>query len=307
MSEQAVSQKQSVAGTALGQQIRTERRFQTARRFARSWFALAGLAFLTLILLVAIFAPIVATHSPTDQSLLTRLQGPSSEHWFGTDQLGRDVFSRVVYGARYSLFIGAGAALIGLIAGLILGMTSGFFGGWIDQIIMRFVDILLSFPGVLLAILIVSVLGPGVVNLIIAISIGFTSPVARLVRSAVLSLKNQDFILAAFALGAGNLRIMSRHLLPNTMSLLIIYGTLYFAVALLAAAGLSFLGLGAQPPTPEWGSMIGTGREYLRDASNATLFPGLAIFFTVLSLNFIGDALRDALDPRMKSGGQPMR
>jgi peptide/nickel transport system permease protein len=305
MSEQAATQKASVAGTTLGQQIRVQRRFETARRFARSWFALIGLTFVTAMVLIAIFAPVVATHSPTDQSLLTRLQGPSSEHYFGTDQLGRDVFSRVVYGARYSLFIGAGAAMIGLFAGLILGMTSGFFGGWIDQIIMRIVDILLSFPGVLLAILIVSVLGPGVVNLIIAISIGFTSPVARLIRSAVLSLKNQDFVLAATALGANSLRIMTRHLLPNTMSLLIIYGTLYFAVALLAAAGLSFLGLGAQSPTPEWGAMIGSGREYLRDASNATLFPGLAIFFTVLSLNFIGDALRDALDPRMKSEGQP--
>jgi peptide/nickel transport system permease protein len=303
MSEQAISEKSSVSGTTLGREIRNRQRFETVRRFAQSWFAMIGLSFLTIILLVAIFAPVVATHSPTDQSLLTRLQGPSSEHIFGTDQLGRDVFSRVVYGARYSLFIGAGAAMIGLLAGLILGMASGFFGGWVDQIIMRFVDILLAFPGVLLAILIVSVLGPGVVNLIIAISIGFTSPVARLIRSAVLSLKNQDFVLAATSLGAGNMRIMTRHLLPNTMSLLIIYGTLYFAVALLAAAGLSFLGLGAQSPTPEWGSMIGTGREFLRDASNATLFPGLAIFFTVLSLNFIGDALRDALDPRMKAQG----
>jgi peptide/nickel transport system permease protein len=304
MSEQAAAQRSSVSGSVLGREIRETRRFDTARRFARSWFAVIGLAFLTLVIVVAIFAPVIATHSPTDQSLLTRLQGPSSEHWFGTDQLGRDVFSRVVYGARYSLFIGAGAALFGLVAGSIIGMVSGFFGGWIDMLMMRFIDVLLSFPGVLLAILIVSVLGPGVVNLIIAISIGFTSPVARLVRSAVLSLKSQDFILAATALGAGNSRIMLRHLLPNTTSLLIIYGTLYFAVALLAAAGLSFLGLGAQSPTPEWGAMIGSGREYLRDASNATLFPGLAIFFTVLSLNFIGDALRDALDPRMKSEGQ---
>jgi peptide/nickel transport system permease protein len=307
MSEQATAQTSKVSETTLGRDIRVTRRFDTAKRFARSKFAVVGLAFLALMVLIAVFAPVVATHSPTDQSLLTRLQGPSSEHWFGTDQLGRDVFSRVVYGARYSLFIGAGAALFGLVAGLILGMTSGFFGGWIDMISMRIIDILLSFPGVLLAILIVSVLGPGVMNLIIAISIGFTSPVARLVRSAVLSLKNQDFVLAAISIGAGNTRIMTRHLLPNTMSLLIIYGTLYFAVALLAAAGLSFLGLGAQSPTPEWGAMIGSGREYLRDASNATLFPGLAIFFTVLSLNFIGDALRDALDPRMQSSGQPMR
>jgi peptide/nickel transport system permease protein len=307
MSEQAAAQRPDVSTSALGRQIRETRRFDTVKRFATNRFAVVGFAFVALMVLIAVFAPLVATHSPTDQSLLTRLQSPSSEHWFGTDQLGRDVFSRVVYGARYSLFIGAGAALFGLVAGLILGMTSGFFGGWIDMISMRIIDVLLSFPGVLLAILIVSVLGPGVVNLIIAISIGFTSPVARLVRSAVLSLKNQDFVLAAISIGAGNTRIMMRHLLPNTMSLLIIYGTLYFAVALLAAAGLSFLGLGAQSPTPEWGAMIGSGREYLRDASNATLFPGLAIFFTVLSLNFIGDALRDALDPRMKSGGQPMR
>ena len=308
MSKQAAAQSAgSTTRTSLGQEIRPQRRFDTMRRFARSRFAVIGLAFLTFIILIAAAAPLLATHSPTEQNLLGLYQGPSSEHYFGTDQLGRDVFSRVVYGARYSLFIGATAAIGGLIIGLTLGMLSGYFGGWVDMLVMRVIDIMLSFPGVLLAILIVSVLGPGIYNLIIALSIWFTPTIARLIRGTVLTLKNQDFVTAAHASGAGSVRIMSRHLLPNATSPLIVYGTLSVAVALLVAAGLSFLGLGAQPPTPEWGAMIGSGRQYLRDAPNATLFPGLAIFFTVLSLNFIGDALRDALDPRMRSEGEMSR
>jgi peptide/nickel transport system permease protein len=302
--QEAVQSTPPVRTTTLDQQVRPRQRFEIARRFARNKFAVVGLAFLTVIILIAALAPVIATHPPTEQSLLRRLQGPSAEHYFGTDELGRDVFSRVVHGSRYSLFIGFSGAIGGLIFGLTLGMLSGFFGGWVDQLIMRFIDIMLSFPGVLMAILIVSVLGPGLYNLIIALSIWFTPTIARLIRSTVLSLKGQDFVIAATSLGASNFRIMSRHLLPNAMSPLIVYGTLSVAVALLVAAGLSFLGLGAQPPTPEWGAMIGSGRQYLRDASNVTLFPGLAIFFTVLSLNFIGDALRDALDPRMKTAGR---
>jgi peptide/nickel transport system permease protein len=304
MSKSEAAQSGPVAATTLHQQIRPQRRFDTARRFARNRFAVIGLVFLSIIVLIAALAPVIATHSPTEQSLLRRLQGPSAEHYFGTDELGRDVFSRVVHGSRYSLFIGFSGALGGLIIGLTLGMFAGYFGGWVDQIIMRVIDIMLSFPGVLMAILIVSVLGPGIYNLIIALSIWFTPTIARLIRGTVLSLKGQDFVIAATSLGAGSFRIMTRHLLPNATSPLIVYGTLSVAVALLVAAGLSFLGLGAQPPTPEWGAMIGSGRQYLRDASNVTLFPGLAIFFTVLSLNFIGDALRDALDPRMRTAGR---
>lgn len=288
----------------LAGELAPQRRFDTLRRFGRSRFAVIGFVFLSIIIVIAIFAPVIATFDPTEQSLLRRLQGPSSEHYLGTDELGRDVFSRVVHGSRYSLFIGVSGAIGGLVFGLTLGMISGYFGGWVDQVIMRVIDVMLSFPGVLMAILIVSVLGPGIYNLIIALSIWFTPTIARLIRGTVLSLKGQDFVIAAYASGASSVRIMSRHLLPNAMSPLIVYGTLSVAVALLVAAGLSFLGLGVQPPTPEWGAMIGAGRQYLRDAPNVTLYPGLAIFFTVLSLNFIGDALRDALDPRMRSEGR---
>jgi peptide/nickel transport system permease protein len=305
MSRETATPQASVAPVRrLDQQLRAQRRFDTLRRFARSRLAVVGLVFVALIVAMAITAPLIATHAPTEQSLFRRLQGPSSEHYFGTDELGRDVFSRVVFGARYSLFIGVSGAIGGVLLGMTLGMLSGYFGTWVDQVIMRIIDIMLSFPGVLMAILIVSVLGPGIYNLIVALTIWFTPTIARLIRSTVLSLKGQEFIIAAYASGAGDLRIMARHLLPNALSPLIVYGTLSVAVALLVAAGLSFLGLGAQPPTPEWGAMIGSGRQYLRDAPNATLFPGLAIFFTVLSLNFIGDALRDALDPRMRSEGR---
>jgi len=271
------------------------------RRFLSNRLAAIGMVFICLMVLTAIFAPLIATHDPTEQDLFARLEPPSSAHWFGTDELGRDVFSRVVWGARYSLFIGVIGSLGALIVGVSLGLASGFFGGWVDHGAMRLIDIMLSFPGVLMAILIVSVLGPGLNNLIIALSIWFTPTIARLMRSAVLVLKGQDFIDAARLQGASNTRIMLRHLLPNATSPIIVYGTLSVATALLVAAGLSFLGLGVQPPTPEWGAMIGTGRQYLRDNPSATMIPGMAIFFTVLSLNFIGDALRDALDPRLKA------
>jgi peptide/nickel transport system permease protein len=302
MSRESVAQQnQARRHAALSGQVRPARRFDTARRFARNRLAVVGVVFLGIVVLMAIAAPLITSYSPSEQNLFRRLQGPSSEHWFGTDEAGRDVFSRVVYGARYSLFIGITGSLGGVLVGLTLGMVSGYFGGWTDNLIMRLIDIMLSFPGVLMAILIVSVLGPGINNLIIALTIWFTPTIARIIRGTVLSLKEQEFVIAAHAMGASNVSIMKRHLLPNATSPLIVYGTLSVAVALLVAAGLSFLGLGVQPPTPEWGAMIGTSRQYLRDASNATLFPGLAIFFTVLSLNFIGDALRDALDPRLKS------
>lgn len=263
--------------------------------------AALALVFLSAVVMLAVLVPFITSHDPNEQDLFARLRTPSSEHWFGTDELGRDVFARTLYGARYSLFIGVIASLSGLLFGTALGLVSGFFEGWTDNIIMRLVDIMLSFPGVLLAILIVSVLGPGLNNLIIALSIWFTPTIARIIRGIVLSLKQNDFVEAARSQGASNIRIMTRHLLPNAMSPMIVYATLSVATALLIAAGLSFLGLGVQQPTAEWGSMIGSGRQYMRDAPNVTIFPGLAIFFTVLSLNFIGDALRDTLDPHLKN------
>lgn len=274
-------------------------RRRTIGRFLSNRMAALGLLFLLIMVSSAAIAPVLATHDPVEQDLFARFELPSSEHWLGADALGRDVFSRVLFGARYSLFIGIMGSLGGLLLGLTLGMISGYFEGWVDNIIMRMIDIMLSFPGVLFAILIVSVLGPGLNNLMIALTIWFTPTIARIIRGIVLSLKQQAFIEAARAQGASNFRIMTRHLLPNASSPLIVYGTLSVATALLVAAGLSFLGLGVQPPTPEWGAMIGSGRQYLRDAPHAVITPGLAIFFTVLSLNFVGDALRDALDPHL--------
>lgn len=301
MSDQVAQGQQAPARgleTAVRPRVSETRRL--LQRFTSNRLAAAGAVFLMFIVLVAVFAPVITDVDPNQQNIFSRLQAPSSEHWFGTDELGRDVFARTVHGARYSLFIGFIGSIGGLLFGVTLGMVAGYFGGWIDLLLMRLIDIMLSFPGVLMAILIVSVLGPGLNNVIIALTIWFTPTIARIMRSTVLVLRSLDFVEAAHAQGASNRRIMLQHLLPNAISPVIVYGTLSVATAILVAAGLSFLGLGVQPPTAEWGSMIGSGRQYLRDNPSATFFPGIAIFFTVLALNFIGDAMRDALDPRLK-------
>jgi peptide/nickel transport system permease protein len=275
------------------------RRSRVWREFSRNRFALAGTLFMAVIVSGAILAPVVATHDPNDQELLTRLESPSDAHWFGTDELGRDEFSRLVYGARISLFIGLLGTLGGVVIGTVLGMTSGFFGGWTDTLAMRIVDVMYAFPGILLAILIVAVMGPGLFNLIVALTIWGTPTLSRIVRSSVLTLKSQEFVEAARTIGASRSRIMIRHLLPNSLAPIIVYATLGVAGSLLTAAGLGFLGLGVQPPTAEWGAMLSVGRGYLREAPHIMIFPGLLIFVTVISLNLVGDALRDALDPHI--------
>ncbi len=266
----------------------------------RNRLAFVGAIFLIVITSAAVFAPLIASHSPSDQNLLFRLKAPSGEHWLGTDEVGRDVFSRLVHGARISLFIGVVGTIGGVILGTFIGMVSGFFGGWTDTLTMRVIDIMYAFPGVLLAILIIAVMGPSLTNLIIALTIWGTPTLSRIVRSSVLSLKSEEFIEAAHAIGATKTRIMLRHLLPNSSAPIIVYATLGVAGSLLTAAGLGFLGLGVQPPTAEWGAMLSAGRQYLRDAPHLVTFPGLLIFFTVVSLNLIGDALRDALDPHLQ-------
>ena len=276
------------------------RRRRVLREFSRNRFALAGTLFMAVIVTAAVFAPYIATHDPNDQELLTRLESPSRANWFGTDELGRDEFSRLVYGARISLFIGMLGTLGGVVIGTTLGMISGFFGGWTDTAAMRVVDILYAFPGILLAILIVAVMGPGLFNLVLALTIWGTPTLSRIVRSSVLSLRSQEFVEAARTIGASRTRIMTRHLLPNSMAPIIVYATLGVAGSLLTAAGLGFLGLGVQPPTAEWGAMLSVGRGYLREAPHIMVFPGLLIFLTVISLNLIGDALRDALDPHIQ-------
>ncbi len=267
------------------------------RELLHNWLAIASLAFLSFIIIVAIAAPLIAPYSPHEQSLKDRLEAPSRAHIMGTDDLGRDTFSRLVYGARVSLFIATVGTLGAVILGTFLGLVSGFFGGWTDEAIMRVVDITFAFPGVLFAILIVSVLGPGLWNLIIALIFFGAPTLSRIVRGSVLSLKNQDFIEASRSMGAGPSRILFRHILVNCVAPIIVYATLGIAISILIAAGLGFLGLGAQPPTPEWGSMLSDARKQMRLSPWMSIFPGTAIFFTVLALNIIGDAARDALDP----------
>jgi peptide/nickel transport system permease protein len=270
------------------------------RELLRNRFALAGAVFLLLIGVAALFAPLIASYDPTEQHLLGRLQSPSSVHWLGTDELGRDEFSRLLYGARISLFIGFVGTAGGVILGTLLGLIAGYFGGWADTLSMRFVDVMYAFPGILLAILIVAVMGPGLFNLIVALTIWGTPTLSRIVRSCVLALKSQEFVEASRAMGASRTRIIFRHLLPNSTAPIIVYATLGVAGSLLTTAGLGFLGLGVQPPTAEWGAMLSYGRGYLAEAPHLMLIPGLAIFVTVMSLNLIGDAFRDALDPRIK-------
>jgi ABC-type dipeptide/oligopeptide/nickel transport system permease subunit len=265
---------------------------------AANHFALIGALFLLATFAVAVCAPAIAPFDPREQSLLRRLASPSSEYRLGTDELGRDEFSRLVWGARNSLFIGFAGTAGGLVLGTIIGLLAGYFGGWFDTLTMRVIDIMYAFPGILLAILIVAILRPSIFNLIAVLAIWGTPTLARIVRSSVLMLKNEEFVQSAVAIGSSRTRVVALHLLPNCIGPIIVYATLGLADALLTTASLGFLGLGVQPPSPEWGTMLSVGRNYLREAPHLMIFPGLLILLTVVSLNLIGDALRDALDPR---------
>ena len=276
------------------------RHHRALQEFVRNRVAMVGAAFIAVVALLGLLAPWIATHPPDQQSLMLRLASPSSDHWLGTDELGRDEFSRLLYGTRISLFIGLVGTAGGIVFGTLLGMAAGYFGGWVDTLSMRLIDVMFAFPGILLAILIVAVMGPGLFNLVVALTIWGTPTLARIVRSSALSLKSQEFVEASRAMGASRARIMFRHLLPNSLAPIIVYATLGVAGSLLTTAGLGFLGLGVQPPTAEWGAMLSYGRGYLREAPHLMFVPGLAILLTVVSLNLIGDALRDALDPRIK-------
>ena len=265
--------------------------------FRRNRFALIGSVFIVFIALMAILAPVVSTHDPYKQSIRKRMRPPSAEHWMGTDELGRDFYSRLVHGARISLFVGVLGTATGVFCGTIIGLISGFFGGWIDTLVMRVIDVMYAFPGIVLAILVVAVMGPSLFNLIIVLAIWATPTLSRIVRGNVLSLMEQDYVQAALAIGASRRRIMFLHLLPNTMAPIIVYATLGVAGAILTTAALGFLGLGVQPPQAEWGNMLSNGRQYLRRAPLLMIFPGALISLTVISINLVGDALRDALDP----------
>jgi len=270
-------------------------------RLLRNPVAMAGGIVVILLIVMAIVAPYVAPFDPIHQDLASSLAGPSMKHLAGTDVHGRDIFSRIIHGTRISLRIGFLGMLLGCVGGVILGLVAGYYGGWADTIIMRLMDVQLAFPGLLVAICIIAIIGPGLENVILAVGIFSVPLFARVTRGQILSLKEQEFIVAARMMGAQDGRIMLSHLLPNAVAPLLVLCTLRIATAILTAASLSFLGLGAQPPIPEWGAMLSDGRAYLSIAPHVATTPGLAILITVLSFNLLGDGLRDALDPRLKA------
>lgn len=284
---------------ALGGAHRQSLRYRFWREIRGNRMAFVSAIYLVLIVLVAIFGPVVYDVDPRLQTLANRLRPPSWEHPFGTDQFGRDVLSRILHGARISLFVGFAGAVGGVLFGTILGLATGFWAGsWFDHLAMRVVDVMYAFPGILLAILIAAVLGPSLFNVIIALSIWGIPTLSRIVRGVVLSLREQEFVIASVATGAGPARIMFRHLVVNAVGPIIVYATLSVAGSILTAAGLGFLGIGVPPPTPEWGAMLSDARNTIFRAPYLSYFPGAAIFLTVLAVNFVGDALRDAFDPR---------
>lgn len=272
------------------------------RRLKRNKLAIIGLIIILSLAAVAISADFIADYETVviKQDIKNRLKPPSEEHIFGTDEFGRDIFARLVHGARVSLTVGLISVSIALVVGGFLGAIAGYYGNRIDNVIMRVMDIFLAVPNILLAIAIVAALGTSIVNLMIAVGISSIPSYARIVRASVLSIKDQEFVEAARAIGAKDLTIILTHIIPNSLAPVIVQATLGVANAILSTAALSFIGLGIQPPAPEWGAMLSGGRTFLRDASHITVFPGIAIMITILALNMLGDGLRDALDPKLK-------
>jgi ABC-type dipeptide/oligopeptide/nickel transport system permease subunit len=275
------------------------------RRFRHHTPAMIGLGIIVTFVLLAVLAPLISPYDPNDQDLAAAIQGPSGSHWLGTDQLGRDIATRLMYGARISLMIGVLAVAIGLVIGVPLGMIAGYYGGWADLAISRLADMMFAFTSILLALTLVAVLGVSLQNVIVAVGISVIPVIIRLVRSSVLSLREEPSVEAARALGAGNGRIIVRHVFRNSLTPVLVHGTLSIGVSILLAAGLGFLGLGVQSPTAEWGTMLGEGRQFIFSAPHLTTFPGIAIFLAILAFNLLGDGLRDALDPRMRTVDRP--
>ena len=297
------------ASAKITQSSRSARRAMLAEfwhYFSANRGALVGLAVLSVIFLAALLAPLFAPHQPNaqyrDATLLPPVWQEGGRRGFllGTDAVGRDIFSRLLYGARFSLFIGAVVITLALTSGIVLGLIAGFFRGWIDTVIMRIMDVILAFPALLLALVLVAVLGPGLMNAMIAIALVDQPHFVRLTRGAVLNENGKDYVVSARVAGAGPIRLMTRTILPNCLAPLIVQASLAFSNAILAAAALGFLGMGAQPPTPEWGTMLAEAREFILRAWWVVTFPGLAILITVLAINLVGDGLRDALDPKLK-------
>lgn len=271
-------------------------------RFLRNRTATFGLIIFVAILLIALFAPLIADYKTVaiQIDIPNRLSPPSAEHLLGTDEMGRDILARLVHGARVSLRIGISSVGLALLVGGILGAVSGFYGGKVDNIIMRIMDVFLCLPAMLLALAIIAAFGTNEINLVIAIGVSFVPKLSRVVRAAVMGVRSNEYIEAARSIGARDYHIILQHVLINCMGPIIVQVTLYVANAILSVSGLSFLGLGIQPPAPEWGNMLASGRAYIRDSSYIVMAPGMAIFFTILALNLLGDGLRDTLDPRLK-------
>lgn len=270
------------------------------RRLARNKGAVVGAAVVLLFLLTALLGPSLSPYDPLEQNLAMARKGPSAQYLLGTDHLGRDVLSRLFHGARVSLAIGVASVAGGMAVGTALGLVAGYYGGWVDSLVMRLLDIQLAFPGLLLAITIISILGPGLTNTVVAVTVWAIPGFARITRGSVVALRNREFVEAATALGRSDWGIMWKHILPNSLSPLIVQGSLSIGTVILTASGLSFLGLGVQPPDPEWGAMLAVSRQYILDNPISSIAPGVCITLVVLSFSLLGDGLRDALDPRMK-------
>ncbi len=278
-----------------------EHRRQFYRELLRQKSAVIGASILIFFIITAIFAPLIATHDPRDADVTVRLQGWSQDHYFGTDKVGRDIFSRIVYGSRISIKIGLVAMTFSISIGALLGVIAGYYGGWLDNTIMRVMDMMLAMPSILLAMVIVTILGQSLTNAIIAVSIVYIPQYARILRASVLTIREQDYVTAAHAIGISDFRILTRAILPNCLAPLIVQATLGMGAAILDAAGLSFLGLGAEIGEPEWGAMLNENRALIRRAPWTVMTPGIAIFLIVLGFNLLGDALRDVLDPQVKT------
>ena len=273
------------------------------RRFARIRGAVFGLAVLVLIVVASVFAPLLAPYDPLAQGVGPPLAGPSRAHWAGTDSFGRDIFSRIIFGARIALIVGVVSVVIAMVIGVSLGLTAGYYGGWLDAIVMRVMDGLFAFPIIILAIAMMAIMGFGVTNVIIAVAVGFIAPFARVTRADVLAVKEEPYIEAARLAGVSGPAIIARHVLPNVLAPIIVQAALRVSGAIITEAGLSFLGLGPPPPTPVWGSMIAEGRNFIVMAPHVSTFPGIAILLTVLAFNLLGDGLRDVMDPRARRRG----
>lgn len=292
--------KENKTSSALPAVKRESRFIIIGRRLMKNPSAVVGLVVAVLLVLMAIFAPLLAPYSYEKQDLFNTRAAPSFEHPFGTDELGRDVLSRIIYGSRFSLSIGLLSVIVGTSIGMLFGSIAGYFGGAVDNIIMRFIDILQSIPGILLAITVSVVLGPGFLNSMLALSIGAIPMSSRLLRASILGIRTEEYLEAAISINARTPRIIGRHVLPNSFAPVLVSATMMIGHVILGAAMLSFIGLGIQPPTPEWGSMIAGGRSLIRSAPHMVIFPGIFIMLAVLSVNLFGDGLRDALDPKLK-------